>query len=315
MTGIDPSPSAAVSIDPFLPSPPGQYCDQFVGVVRDDDPLHTVHNGYSPVACTEHFCVRKQSRRIEVSHKLRPQQLDNDLAGLLSDELFTPGWLRGANIFERVFTGVVRSTVNDPLLAWDTFYRNTLLRVRHAWEHPAPDRNGHRSSHSSIEGFAPVYRRAMALIPAGSILDLGSCFGFLPLLLAARAINSVTASDISAGAMDLLDVMARQRKLPVRTLVCDAAQVPLPDRSVDTVTLIHLLEHLDSATGSYTLAEAIRLARRRVVVAVPFENEPNPAYGHVRTFTTELLAQSGRLTGCRFAVTEYHGGWLVINTG
>lgn len=313
MTGVDPNIRTTVSIDPFAPGPPGQYCDQFVGVVRDDDPGHRVHLGYSPVACTEHFCVRKRARRIEVSHKLSAAQLDNDIAGMLSDELFSPGWLSGAHIFERVFTGVIRSTVHDPLVAWDTFYRNTLIRVRQQWERPEPAPS--RRNHSSIDGFAPVYRRAMALVPAGSVLDLGSCFGFLPLLLAARPINSVTASDISAGAMDLLDAMARQRKLAVRTLVCDAAQVPLPDRAVDTVTLIHLMEHLDPITGSQTLAEAVRLARRRVVVAVPFEKEPNPAFGHVRTFTPELLAQTGRLTGCRFAVTDYHGGWLVINTG
>ena len=64
--------------------------------------------GAGPVVRTDHFCLRERGRRIEVSHWLRPDQLDNDVAGLLAEELFAPGWLSGVEIFERVFTGVVR---------------------------------------------------------------------------------------------------------------------------------------------------------------------------------------------------------------
>ena len=86
-----------------------------------------------PSSAPSHFCLWERGRRIEVSHWLRPDQLDNDLAGLLAEELFAPGWLSGVDIFERVFTGVVRSCVHDPLLAWNTFYGNTLARIHQCW--------------------------------------------------------------------------------------------------------------------------------------------------------------------------------------
>ena len=126
---------------------------------------------------TEHFCLTERHRgRIEVCHWLRPDQLDNDVAGLLAGELFAPGWLSGAEVFERVFTGVVRSCIDDPLLAWGTFYGNTLARIRQCWR--APD-TANGAEQTTISGFAPVYAHALQLIPAGQVLDIGSCYGFL----------------------------------------------------------------------------------------------------------------------------------------
>src|SRR5690606_4916346 len=189
------------------------------------------------------------------------------------------------------------------------FYDNTLARIKQCWEQPEVD-----AGHSSIAGFAPVYRRALDLVPPGCVLDLGSCFGFLPMLLAERGRNAVIASDLVPGSMQLLATMAAARGLELRTLVCDAAQVPLLDQAVRTVTAIHLLEHLDVEHGDAVLAEALRLARERVVVAVPFEDEPTAAYGHVRTFTRNDLVEMGRASGFPFEVDEHHGGWLVVHT-
>ncbi|MFF8846457.1 mycofactocin oligosaccharide methyltransferase MftM [Streptomyces sp. NPDC015127] len=296
---------AARRIDPLAPHPPGVYVDHLVRVVRglplagDATPR--------PIVRTGHFTLRRRGRRVELGHSLRPEQLDNDLAGLLAEELFAPGWLCGSDIFERVFTGVVRSCVDGALPAWATFYDNTLARVRESWQLPAPAR------HSSIAGFAPVYRRTLDLVAPGTVLDMGSCFGFLPLLLAERPGHTVTATDLVRGTMSLLGSVARARGLPLETLACDAARVPLPDRSVDTVTVIHVLEHLDPRHGDAVVREALRLARKQVVVAVPYEDEPTAAYGHVRCFDDDRLAALGRRTGHRFSVTSHHGGWLVLD--
>ncbi|WP_367320296.1 mycofactocin oligosaccharide methyltransferase MftM [Streptomyces sp. HUAS ZL42] len=298
---------AARRIDPLAPHPPGAYADHLVRVVRDGLP----DGGpvAQPIVRTEHFTLGRRGRRVEVSHSLLPEHLDNDLAGLLAEELFAPGWLSGSDVFERVFTGVVRSCVDGPLAAWTVFYANTLARVRQSWQAPEP------ADHSSIAGFAPVYRRTLDLVSPGSVLDLGSCFGFLPLLFAERRGCTAIASDIAPGTMRLLDAVAARRGPGLDTMVCDAARVPLPDRSVDDVTVIHVLEHLDPVHGDRVVREALRLARRRVVVAVPYEDEPTAAYGHVRCFDREQLAELGRGTGHRFSVSSYHGGWLVIDRG
>ncbi|GAA1421301.1 mycofactocin oligosaccharide methyltransferase MftM [Streptomyces thermospinosisporus] len=297
---------AARRIDPLAPGAPGRYTDAVVHVVRERPGCATVPD---PIVRTEHFSLRRRGRRVELGHWLRPDQLDNDLAGLLAEELFAPGWLSGNDVFERVFTGVVRSCVDGPLAAWTTFYDNTLTRIRRCAHRPAD------AVHSSIAGFAPVYGRALELVGRGSVLDLGSCFGFLPLLLAERRQGAVTASDLSRGTMRLLAEVARARGTALATLVCDAARVPLPDRSVDTVTVIHVLEHLEPGHGDTVVREALRLARRRVVVAVPYEDEPTAAYGHVRCFDPDRLAALGRRTRVPYAVDSYHGGWLVLDPG
>ena len=298
-------------IDPLAPGQPGRYDDYLVSVLRAYPP-HGHAEGGAPLISTDHFCLWENGRRITVSHSLRPDQLDNDVAGLLASELFAPGWLSGVEIFERVFTGVVRSCVDEPLLAWCTFYGNTLARIRQCWRTPA-DAGG--NGHTAVGGFAPVYAHALQLIPAGQVLDVGSCFGFLPLLLAERPGNTVTASDLSSGTMCLLKTVAAARGLQVSTLVCDAARIPVPDDWADTVSVIHLLEHVSPGHGSAVLREALRVARRLVVVAVPFEEEPTAAFGHARTFDLRQLGELGGSTGHRCSVHEHHGGWLVLTAG
>lgn len=305
---IPPVPQA---IDPLAPSPDGRYDDHLVAVLRTEEPRGRAE-GTAPVVRTDHFCLRERSRRIEVSHWLRPDQLDNDVAGLLATELFEPGWLSGADIFERVFTGIVRSSIRDPLLAWGTFYGNTIARIHLCWRAPAA---ANERGPTTISGFAPVYAHALQLIPPGEVLDVGSCFGFLPLLLAERTASTVTASDLSGGTMQLLKAVAGARGLPLSTLVCDAARIPVPNGWADTVSVIHLLEHVSPDHGSAVIREAVRVARHQVVVAVPVEEEPTAAYGHIRTFDLRQLGEIGDRAGLRHSVHEHHGGWLVLNTG
>ncbi len=299
------------AIDPLAPCLRGRYDDHLVSVRRAGPPDDRAEDP-GLVVRTDHFrfCLAERGRRIEVSHWLRPDELDNDVAGLLADELFAPGWLAGVEIFERVFTGVVRSCINDPLLAWGTFYGNTLARIRQCWRAPT-GANGH--GRTPISGFAPVYGHALQLIPVGQVLDVGSCFGFLPLLLAERPANTVTASDLSGGTMRLLKAVAAARGLRVRTLVCDAARIPVPDGWVDTVSVIHLLEHITPEHGSAVIREALRVARHLVVVAVPVEQESTAAYGHIRTFDLRELAELGGRSGYHHSVHDYHGAWLVLH--
>jgi SAM-dependent methyltransferase len=152
-------------------------------------------------------------------------------------------------------------------------------------------------------------------VSPGEVLELGCCFGFLSLQLAARGDVQVIASDVSAGTVSLLDAMQHRLDAGVRTLVADAARVPLPDRCVDTVLAVHLLEHLDDGDGTAVIAEALRLARHRVVIAVPFETEPSPDLGHLRIFDLESLAAMGIdvPAGWQAKISEHHGGWLVID--
>lgn len=235
--------------------------------------------------------VRRLDDRLHVTHSLTPEQLSERLVAEVTSSIEDAAF--GQDEFELTMVGLVRSTVPGALDSWVTYYRNSLGELL-----------------DGTADFASIHDRAAELV-RGTVLDLGSCFGFLPLRLAAAGIP-VTATDILPGTMRLLDAVAPRLGLAVDTLVCDAANVPVPDDSADTVTAIHLLEHVDDEVGAAILGEALRIARERVVVAVPFEEEATACHGHVRTFDLSALEELGRSTGRPFVVFEHHGGWLVV---
>src|SRR6185503_19761850 len=105
--------------------------------------------------------------------------------------------------------------------------------------------------------------------------------------------RTVIASDISVGTMRLLSAVVERLDVAVDTLVADAARVPRPDRSVDVVLLIHVLEHLEPRHGRQAVAEALRVAAARVIIAVPYETEATAAYDHVRTVDAADLRALG----------------------
>jgi SAM-dependent methyltransferase len=309
-----------------------------------------------------------------VRHRIGLDEISNDLAGWIADDLVAPGLLEPAR-FESTFVSVVRSAAPDPATAWAAFYRNTLRELAAGG---APG--------GTNAGMAPVHQRA-AELALGDVVELGCCFGFLSLRLAADG-HRVTAVDLCPGTAALLASVAPALDRPalkqpaldqpetgqpaldrpetgqpaldqpetgrralnrpalnrpaldrpaldqpaldrpaldepeigwpgtgrrVRALAGDARAVPLADRCADTVYAVHLLEHLPPPAASAVLAEMLRLARRRVVVAVPYEDEPNPTWGHVRTVDAAALAALGATTGHEFTVTDHHGGWLVLD--
>lgn len=229
-----------------------------------------------------------------VCHDVGLDTISNDLAGWIDDDLVSTGLVPPAD-FETVFVEVIRSLHHDPDVAWTAFYRNTL------------DGTGGLGP-----GMAPVHARAVSLASGPQVVELGSCCGFLSLQLAAAGYQ-VTAVDIEPGTLELLGCIAPRLGLPMTTMAADARAVPVADRSADTVYAVHLLEHLPHDAAPVIVQEMLRIARHRVVVAVPFEDEPNPTWGHVRTFDLDVLDALGAATGRPYRVEEHHGGWLVLD--
>jgi SAM-dependent methyltransferase len=290
-------------IDPLAPTVHGRYEDEVVVV-------EAVHTARPPAGLrtvrTQHFDLTPFGGRVHVAHVVPAERVDDDLTGLLQDELFGPGWLRGTDLFERVLTGVVRTSAEDALDSWELFYRNTLARL------DAAERGASPGGHGSIDGYAPVHDHVLELLAHGTVLAVGCGFGFLSLHIA-RTGRETTASDVSPGTVHLLDEMAPRLGVPLTTVTADAARFPAEDGSADTVLAVHLLEHLEPGHGTQVVAEALRLARRRVVVAVPLEDEADETFGHVRTVTLDDLDGWGRDSGCAYDVHEFHGGWLVVD--
>jgi glycosyltransferase involved in cell wall biosynthesis/ubiquinone/menaquinone biosynthesis C-methylase UbiE len=97
-------------------------------------------------------------------------------------------------------------------------------------------------------------------------------------------------------------------------IVCDAASVPCPDKSFDVVSCCELLEHVPDPL--VVLKEAVRLARKRVIITVPNEAEwakelkpfENPE--HKRYYTKETLAVLLEAVGIPYLIENLkRGGW------
>ena len=176
-------------IDAFRRGPPGYYDDGVVVVER-----------VPGAAMTLGFAAGRPWLR----HGLAAGQVDNDLAGVLA------GVGIAATHFERLFTGVVVTSATDALAGWAAFYTATLARL-----------TGSAPGGGSIGEFAPIYRRARALVRGRRVLDVASCFGFLPMLLAADG-HDVVASDVNAGSMRLLSTVDRQQGGRLACLQCAA---------------------------------------------------------------------------------------------
>ncbi|RVW01488.1 mycofactocin oligosaccharide methyltransferase MftM [Rhodococcus spongiicola] len=265
-----------MTLDSLAPCAPGLWSHEHVTVER-------VPSG--PITLTQ------TGDLLHVRHSLGPESLSERLVAEVTASIGGAGF--GQTEFELTMVGLVRSTVPDALESWTVYYRNSLTELL-----------------DGTADFAPIHDKAAELV-RGSVLDLGSCFGFLPLRLAGADVP-VTATDILPGTMTLLDAVAPTLGFEIETLVCDAADVPVPDDYADTVTAVHLLEHVDQAAGTAMLAEALRIARERVVVAVPYEDVASACHGHVRTFDAQALHALGASTGRPFEVFDHHGGWLVL---
>ena len=120
------TPVVETPIDPFGPLVDGSYQDHLVTVTGQDRGRPA---GSALVALTPHFEVAARGQHLWLRHSLRDDEIDEDLTGLLQNQLFEPGWVRGGDLFERLFTGVVRSVDPDPLRAWELYYRNTIRRI------------------------------------------------------------------------------------------------------------------------------------------------------------------------------------------
>jgi SAM-dependent methyltransferase len=225
------------------------------------------------------------------------ETISNDLAGEIARRW--PGI--AAAEFERRFVEIVEATAPDRLDAWTAFYRNTLDALA----------SGGAPGGTNAE-MAPVHDRAAALAVGRDVVELGCCFGFLSLRLASAG-HRVTAVDLTPGTAALLASVAPRLGTPVRVVAGDALRIPLADRCADTVFSVHLLEHLPVGQDAVVLAEMLRVTRRRAIVAVPFEDAPNPTWGHVRTFDLAALDALGAASGHQYVVDEHHGGWLVVD--
>jgi SAM-dependent methyltransferase len=174
---------------------------------------------------------------------------------------------------------------------------------------------------SYITPFAAIYRRVFELCIGWSFLDVGCSFGFLPVLLAERAPDAhITGCDNNPDALRFSTDLAamtsvRQARFRLQDIL-DPAILCLG--TFDTVTVLHVLEHLPEQEMSVAFTHLLRLTTKRLIIAVPYEERAQALYGHQQVFTAEKLHDWGKwcidmLEGAgRYWCEDVMGGMLII---
>ncbi|NBB83990.1 MAG: methyltransferase domain-containing protein [Alphaproteobacteria bacterium] len=277
---------------------------------------------------------------IVLVHDFARAEIDNNIARSVAEELMPlladAGCLARTgsseqDVFERLVGDVVRSMDGDERRAWRLFYDNTLAALVAAGDAPGAGL-GRPAPTDYIADFAAIYRRAAGLVgevAPDSVLDVATCFGFLPLLLATGAWAAeagaprpgrIVACDLNPALIALADGVARDKQLAAARFVradilaADIARDLAPVApSFDVVTAIHLLEHLDPAQTAAAMDALWALTARRLIVAVPVEAEPDARFGHRQVFTRDSLGALGHRTDGARRCFEDHGAWMVID--
>ena len=115
-----------------------------------------------------------------------------------------------------------------------------------------------------------------------SLLDVGSGRGvFLLPFMEEFPWVDVCSVDILDKRIELLGDMSRGGVERLCVLQADVCDQPLPDRSVDVVTLLEVLEHIPDVERA--IRAATRMARKYIVVTVPSKEDDNPEHIHLLT--------------------------------
>jgi SAM-dependent methyltransferase len=279
---------------------------------------------------TAHFvcCQRRAEGDLVVLHTFDEAMVDEDLSPLVGEELGALGVLRSPADYGDALFAVVASTCPrsldcpecghlhlDPEVVWRRFVVNTLARVGALMSAPrAPG-----GSHLAL--FAAVYGRIAELRVGARLLDVGTNFGVLPMLLCERAgdleaVGCDIRSDVVACASEVARVAGAGRAS------FRVADVLAPDFAAigrfDTVTAVHVLEHLTDDELPVALRHLLAVTGRRLILSVPYEPALRPQYGHLQRFTPERLPTLGTwcveaLGGGAFLCEDVGGGFLVVD--
>src|SRR2546430_9149634 len=164
------------------------------------------------ILTTEHFSViePRSSSRTVILHPFSLATIDANLFTVVEGELGAAGVVTPAEEYDQAVIAVVTSTAqaaDGERLAWRALCLNTLTKLR---SYLADTSALRVAGDAHIGQFAAIYQRVLQLRVGSTLLDVGTSFGFLPILLAERdPTATIVGCDLSSDAItcaaDLLD--------------------------------------------------------------------------------------------------------------
>src|ERR1700760_1064522 len=232
-------------------------------------------NGYR-IHRTPHFMIGNRApdpadaQQTLLVHWFDPAALDSNLGYYMKEELKPLGLVSNPAQYADVFGAIVNSASPDDLWrVWHLFATNTLQRM---------DELMGTEQHTPIypiERFAALYTRVQNLCVGTSLLDAGCSQGFLSLMMAERLprLTNITGVDIQETPFALARAVAQERRLTqVNCVQADLLSDELAaSHRFDTVTLLHVLEHVSEPEIFAVLANLLKLTEHRLIIAVPYD--------------------------------------------
>ena len=273
---------------------------------------------------TPHFLLftRQQAPATILVHWFDPEKIDADVKHYVVQELQPLGLLPDAQHFGEILGGIVGSFYpEDARKAWRYFGANTLQRfllfLSTVTPPPFPD-------YTTIGSFAIQYQRVCELCVGRSFLDAGCESGFLPLLISERIpfMERVVGVDIRPDLFEVVQELALERHLPqVSYIQADLlADTFATLGRFDTVVALGVIEHFTEEEMHRVLRNLLAVTRHRLILTVPYEDEPSALYGHRQQFTRTTLKALGEwclhhLGGGKIWCEDCVGGLLLIDRG
>ena len=248
---------------------------------------------------TGHFvvCQKSAQHKFILLHTFSQETINADLICFIEQELASLQLFSSAQEYGAALFAVLASTFPSPrnqLHIWRRFCINTLCLFRSNLS-----QNEIFTSQTSIHiaPFTAIYRRVLTLLVGETLLDVGSSFGFFPILAAEHDPRlHIIGYDINPDMIKLSTDLATitNTKHTVFSPQDVLAQTFIEQDRFDTVTAIHLIEHLTEEQLSLALTHLLQVTRKRLIIAVPYEEEVQPLYGHYQVFSEEKLQAWGK---------------------
>ena len=247
---------------------------------------------------TPHFLFARvpETQKVILVHQLAQDELDNNIGQYLMQELGPHGFMVSDKAFGAALIGVVNSiNPKDPASAWGIFSLNTLERLREKLDNPSKNAD----KQDFITPFATIYHYLFAHKVGTSLLDVGCACAFWPLLVAEREkgkYERIVGADNRQDAINLSSNMANLANITnVEFMKSDLLAPDFTEiGTFDTVTAIHLLEHVPETRLPVALSNLLKVTKKRLLIAVPYEQQAEVAYGHEQVFSHKKLEQWGQ---------------------
>lgn len=186
--------------------------------------------------------------------------------------------------------GINKELLQKPLLDLTAAEQNELIEIG--------EKTGIKLYHfKKSDRMLPRVNKVLGFLKGiyfDSLLDVGSGRGvFLLPFLDEFPYIPVKTVDILDKRIDMLSDLANGGIEQLSVEKADVCNQPLPDNSVDVVTMLEVLEHIPNPDKA--IQAAVNMARKYVVVTVPSKEDNNPEHLHLLTKErlTEYFSRCG----------------------